>query len=464
MPRLHIVIKKAIVLFFPSLIVGISIAYAQLPVEMLLVGGGGGGGRNDGSNSSGGGGASGGQVVHATASFAAADVFTIVVAGGGLGYRNSPLVNQTNGNPSSITGTPGTWSALGGNAGGNATSASSSGAGGVSVNTDGSGAGGRGGIIVNGNTPSGWPVSGGNGTSTYTAWGAATSTGQMVSGVFYYAGGGSGGNWGGQSGAGVGVAGFGGGGTANADASPNTGGGGGGANSNGSSGFALPGGNGGSGIIIIRYAGNPVATGGAIVTTGGFTYHTFTSNGTLTVNTSLPVNWVSFTAKKVPAGVQLNWVVSSETNNLRYDIQRSADGTAFNTIASLPSQDENSITSQSYTYTDANPFSGFSFYRIRQVDIDGRYSYSIIVPVGENSAAGIIVGPNPITNNIQITLPAAMSAMYECRIFNTAGAVLTEKRIGQGTSSIYLNAAPGGIYILTLWQNGHCIYVKELLK
>src|SRR5690606_24857093 len=167
-----------------ALTIGATPSFSQSPVEMLITGGGGGGGRNAGSYSSGGGGASGGQVIFSSASVSPGDELTVTVGAGGFGYRNDPLVNQTNGSPSSISGGSGTWTAIGGNAGSNATVEYSSGAGGASVNADFSGAGGRGGIYINGNVPEGWPEAGGDGTASYSSWGAATGTGELVSGIY----------------------------------------------------------------------------------------------------------------------------------------------------------------------------------------------------------------------------------------------------------------------------------------
>jgi hypothetical protein len=62
--------------------------------------------------------------------------------------------------------------------------------------------------------------------------------------------------------------------------SPNTGSGGGGGCHN----STTTGGSGGSGIVIIRYLGSQIATGGSITPSGGYTIHTFTGDGTFTIN------------------------------------------------------------------------------------------------------------------------------------------------------------------------------------
>jgi hypothetical protein len=137
-------------------------------------------------------------------------------------------------------------------------------------------AGGGGGASQAGETPSSSSNAtagkGGDGTNAYSVWATATSTG--VSG--YYAGGGGGGHYVGSS-RGAGGAG-GGGNNSVVNGTIYTGSGGAGSVGNGSSS-----GSGGSGIVIIRYAGSQRATGGSITATGGYTYHVFTAvSGTFT--------------------------------------------------------------------------------------------------------------------------------------------------------------------------------------
>jgi hypothetical protein len=168
--------------------------------------------------------------------------------GGGGGYQGNGVAGGSGGGGggglnlarTGGSGNTGSYSPSEGNAGGNAASMS------ISVGGGGGGAG-----AVGGNSTSSVPAAGGNGTSAYSSWGNVTGTGQNISGTYWYAGGGSGADQNGSSASG------GNGGGGQGDRNPNTGirnnglanmgaGGGGGY-------FAIYG-NGGSGIVIIRYA------------------------------------------------------------------------------------------------------------------------------------------------------------------------------------------------------------------
>ncbi|HVS95577.1 MAG TPA: T9SS type A sorting domain-containing protein [Puia sp.] len=456
---------RAAFLFLSLFTVGVSNADAQMNLQMLIVGGGGGGGRNNGTNSSGGGGGGGGQVISATTTVPAGAVLNIVVGAGGNGYRYSPAVTQTNGGASSITFSSSTWSAAGGNAGTNATSSSSSGSGGTSVNSDGSGAGGRGGIYNNGNTVSGWPANGGNGPSSFSAWGAATTTGQLSGGTYYYGGGGAGGNWGGQLGSGVAKAGLGGGGLSNSDATANTGGGGGGANSNGHSGYDLPGGNGGSGIVIISYPGTPQATGGTVIQSGGNTYHVFTASGTFAAFAVLGTVWQSFKASNADGAIILDWTAFEASNNARYVIERSADGSDFQNIASVAAKAGGAL--QNYSYTDAHPMTGKTWYRIEQIAEGNRATYSKTLTVETRAAASeatIRFSPNPVHDRLGIMLAATTEGIIYFTVYNEGGAEVFRGRLYPGVNNIDMHMVGPGLYFVAISKNGRCIQVEKIVK
>jgi hypothetical protein len=226
-----------------------------LSCDALVVAGGGGGGAY-----SGGGGGAGGLLGFTSQSFISATSYTVTVGASGAGGGNSSggTGYGSNGNDSQlgtltlVKGGGGGGSSKsgatqagqnGGSGGGGSNSATSggtatSGQGFNGANYSGGGGGG-GGSAEAGNTDG--LYAGGDGLSTYSSWGLATTTGQNVSGTVYYAGGGESDSGGGTTG------GLGGGGGSSTNATTNTGGGGGAWNGSGSAG------NGGSGIVIIRY-------------------------------------------------------------------------------------------------------------------------------------------------------------------------------------------------------------------
>ncbi|HVG14914.1 MAG TPA: T9SS type A sorting domain-containing protein, partial [Chitinophagaceae bacterium] len=110
------------------------------------------------------------------------------------------------------------------------------------------------------------------------------------------------------------------------------------------------------------------------------------------------------TRKNVSA-VGVTWTTASEKDNRGFNVQRN-DGTGWKNVAFVFSQTVAGTSSSdlSYEYNDANTEKGVSQYRIQQVDLDGRASFSIIRATrGENAAAKLLVYPNPSsTGNVSV--------------------------------------------------------------
>jgi len=117
----------------------------------------------------------------------------------------------------------------------------------------------------------------------------------------------------------------------------------------------------------------------------------------VTCTTPLPVSWVSVDAKAVSNATFILWSTANERNNKFFEIERSNDGITFNSIGNVQSQGTtNGI--KNYQFIDAQPDKGYNYYRIKQVDVDGKYSYSEIKTINNQSnAAELAVWPNPST-------------------------------------------------------------------
>lgn len=281
---------------------GLAIANTVTAVDYLVVAGGGGGGNDEG------GGGGGGGVLYGTNFAVTPGSYTITVGKGGTpqAYNVEPSVG-TGGNSSFASfiakggGGGAGWnrnvtSKVGANGGsGGGTWASY----GVSSGTSGQGFAGGSGLLLDNSyseTIGGGGGAGGVGLSGTSTTSGAGGVGRSISitGVAQYYGGGGGaaGPFRGTAAAKYGVGGLGGGGAGGIpiagqlngqSGTPNTGGGGGGSADLGLNSQAGTAGSGGSGIVVIRYQGNPAATGGTVTTSGGYTVHTFLTSGTLTI-------------------------------------------------------------------------------------------------------------------------------------------------------------------------------------
>ncbi|MBC6995466.1 T9SS type A sorting domain-containing protein [Neolewinella lacunae] len=157
----------------------------------------------------------------------------------------------------------------------------------------------------------------------------------------------------------------------------------------------------------------------------------------ITVDQSLPVVFTDFTARATEKdGVVLQWFTQNEENNDRFEVERSLDGRSFVQLGAVAGAGE-SQTEQGYSFRDRFPLPGENFYRLRQVDVDGRSAYSSVV--GVNLAAGLALFPNPAQDELQ--LPGFAGGAVE--IFDALGRLILRQELAAGTPLAVQHLRPG---------------------
>lgn len=166
----------------------------------------------------------------------------------------------------------------------------------------------------------------------------------------------------------------------------------------------------------------------------------------------LPIEWQSFSAVPGPKGVQLEWTTASEWNSAWFYVERSQDGKQFQLIDRLPAAG-NSTALQTYMATDPLPREGSNYYRIKQEDYDGSYSYS---PVQEVTIATQAISFQQIAASaaegilFQVGSPAHQWVTFRC--YNSAGIfIYTETRELQKGVQQFTFSQPlptDGIYVV----------------
>lgn len=121
-----------------------------------------------------------------------------------------------------------------------------------------------------------------------------------------------------------------------------------------------------------------------------------TTSVIIVVSASFPVELTDFSAKALEKTVRLDWTTATETHNKGFFVERSADGERWQSLGFVAGQG-NSIASVSYSFLDEKPFPGINYYRLLQVDFDGRETFSAIVPVTlEDRPGKLAIYPNPV--------------------------------------------------------------------
>lgn len=143
-------------------------------------------------------------------------------------------------------------------------------------------------------------------------------------------------------------------------------------------------------------------TSGTIVTAAPVTLFSPFTLASRTAANPLPIELVSFNCNNINRNTNgLSWITASESNNDYFAIERSSDGLNFEVIGKQKGAG-NSVTRLEYAFNDQNPYKGISYYRLKQVDFSGKFSYSEICSVTNNGDGGVSFYPNPVKNNLTI--------------------------------------------------------------
>jgi hypothetical protein len=158
----------------------------------------------------------------------------------------------------------------------------------------------------------------------------------------------------------------------------------------------------------------------------------------------LPIDLIDFGVKEKNNDVHLHWQTSSEINNNYFVIEHSTDGLDFKSIGRKEGAGNNN-TLLDYHFEHKDVGTGMHYYRLKQVDYDGQFSYSDIVSVNvEESGNKIEIYPNPASDFIDVS--GMTNGRYEIR--DISGKML---RLGNLVSSaISLEGLSSGIYFVTL--------------
>ena len=187
----------------------------------------------------------------------------------------------------------------------------------------------------------------------------------------------------------------------------------------------------------------------------------FTSFSPFAISSSaaaLPVTLTQFTASAVQDGILLKWQTATEENNSKFEIERSRNGSSYTSIGVVNGKGT-TTGMNNYSFMDVSPFDGLNFYRLKQVDQDGKFTLSQVVTINyhtENSA--VQVYPNPVHEKLYIKLPANLGNSHQVRvsIYNSNGQIMETRTINNPGSTIQLTATdlPKGIFTAQIVSDG----------
>jgi hypothetical protein len=170
----------------------------------------------------------------------------------------------------------------------------------------------------------------------------------------------------------------------------------------------------------------------------------------------LPVTLTAFAASYQPSqGTLLRWATASESNSATFVVESQDDPTAstWQPLAPVAAAGSSS-TPRQYQSQDARPLAGTRYYRLRQLDLDGRVAYSPVVSVSA-TATELAAYPNPATGAVHLSGPLAPGTAAQVRLLDATGRCVASATgpAGQTAFDLPLAGVPAGLYVLE-WNGG----------
>lgn len=213
-------------------------------------------------------------------------------------------------------------------------------------------------------------------------------------------------------------------------------------------------------------------------TTGNFSFTYYATDNlggvsniatySIPVSGPLPVELAAFEVKAVGNSAQLIWNTATELRNDRFEVERSFTGQAFATVGTVKGHGTTN-TGAAYRFTDANvraqAASGTVYYRLKQVDTDGKATYSSVRTVGfSKQAASISVAPNPATTEATLDLTTLPLGQYQVAIFDATGRIVYKAGHAGGEQvGLAMSTWPTGMYLVVV-QGGNGKFTQRLIK
>ena len=171
--------------------------------------------------------------------------------------------------------------------------------------------------------------------------------------------------------------------------------------------------------------------------------------------TPMPVELMGFYGFSTGRQNELHWKTQSESNSSHFVVERSSNGEQFYELGSVPAAG-NSTTELAYQLTDENPYFPVSYYRLRQVDLDGNYKYSGVITVETDIEADLsiyAVYPNPTSANCFVEFSSKNLENYTIEVINATGTlVYNESGEMKGGAVKELNSKEwsNGVYLIRI--------------
>ena len=207
---------------------------------------------------------------------------------------------------------------------------------------------------------------------------------------------------------------------------------------------------------------------------GGSVTGCATSMTSFTTGFPLPIKLTKFSGVREGSRNILNWETATEINNKGFELQRSINGKDFSQIAFVNSKAENGNSNAvlNYSFNDDKPLNGTNYYRLRQLDLDGKEFISNIVVLKSASITKAEISkvyPNPVKEQLNIILNTPNSERVSIRISDLVGKTIFQKELqtNQGDNTVQFNISQlsRGTYLIKVYSSSNSeMSIQKFMK
>jgi hypothetical protein len=206
---------------------------------------------------------------------------------------------------------------------------------------------------------------------------------------------------------------------------------------------------------VTKYSGNDGTLDGPLMassSTTGFTSIPFV----------VPVKFIAYSVSHKAEGIAIRWSTAEEENVAFYDVERSKDGTNWQTIGQVKPSSKPAIFNN-YSYTDKEALTDVIYYRVKQIDFDGHFIYTSIssIKLAPSSFTNIKIAS--ATENLIVKFAQPVKGNVVIRLIALSGQVIKQKTYYRPTGDILFNhTSYKGFYILRISNEQEVNFVKQI--
>ncbi|MEM9991921.1 MAG: T9SS type A sorting domain-containing protein, partial [Bacteroidota bacterium] len=181
----------------------------------------------------------------------------------------------------------------------------------------------------------------------------------------------------------------------------------------------------------------------------------------------VPVELVTFEAKVMEEidVIRLTWETASELDNKGFEVQRSLDADSWEVLGFVEGAGT-TLKVQRYKYDDSKPGPAYNYYRLKQIDHDGDYEYSVVVQerLPLDKGLRLIIAPNPVRDVLAYQLVSATGTFeenYEIIVFDALGMPVKSEQVAtQDIGRLSVEDLPNGAYFVVV-KNEREVLIKQ---